>query len=162
MASPPTDPQAFRDALGQFATGVTVVTAQTPDGELVGITVSSFNSVALEPPLVLFSIDRSSNSFDALSNTEAFAVNVLSLDQQDLAHRFASQGNNKWEGVAWHEGQTGVPVLDGVLAVFECTPSARHEGGDHVIFVARVERFDQSPEGAPLLFFRGGYRSLGR
>lgn len=122
------------------------------------MTVNSFGSVSLDPPLVLFSIDKAAYSFDAFTRARGFAVNVLSRDQQLLSDRFARPATDKWQGVAFSRGHEGAPLLDGALAYFECAPWATYEGGDHLIFVCRVVRFDCRDNGAePLIFYAGRY-----
>lgn len=150
----------FRNALGCFATGVTVVTAPAASGDPIGMTVSSFNSVSLDPPLVVFSIGRWAHSLEVLQDSPSYAVNVLGRDQMELSNRFARPGTDKWHGVNWKEGTHGVPLLDGAIATFECEPFAVHEGGDHLVFLGRVTRYESVPAGEPLVFFRGGYVGL--
>jgi 3-hydroxy-9,10-secoandrosta-1,3,5(10)-triene-9,17-dione monooxygenase reductase component len=149
----------FRDALGRFATGITIVTTRGAAGELVGFTASSFNSVSLEPPLVLFSLGRASSSWDAFIHADLFGVNVLRESQQDLSTRFAKTATDKFEGVPYELGATGVPLLKGVLAHFECRVRHRYDGGDHVIFVGEVLHFEHD-EGDPLIYFGSRYRGL--
>jgi flavin reductase (DIM6/NTAB) family NADH-FMN oxidoreductase RutF len=153
----------FRDALGAFPTGVAVVTA-TAAGERVGMTVSSFNSVSLTPPLVLFSVARRAHSFAAWTRLERYAVNVLSEEQEALSNRFARPLGDKWSGTLVLDGESGVPVLPNALAVFECEAYGRHDGGDHEIFIGRVVAFRTTPhkQDQPLIFFGGGYRRLER
>lgn len=146
--------RAFRDALGAFATGVTVVTAPGPAGP-VGITANSFASLSMDPPLVLWSPARGSHRFEPLANAAHFAIHVLGADQQSLGTRFARQGHDfALEGV--ETSPEGVPILPGCLAVFECARWALHEGGDHAIVVGRVLRVHHRP-GAPLVFSRGRF-----
>ena len=160
MASPADDGKAFRNALGRFATGIAVVTAADREGPTVGFTVNSFSSVSLTPPLILFSLDRSSSGFNALANAEAYAVNVLGAEQKDLSDRFASSREDKWEGVDWKAGKTGAPLLPQAIAYFECTPYAQYAGGDHDIFVGEVQAYEADEHAAPLLYFGGGYHRL--
>ncbi|MFC7400621.1 flavin reductase family protein [Chelatococcus sp. GCM10030263] len=154
------DARLFRRALGQFATGVAVVTGLSPAGERLGMTVSSFNAVSLEPPLVLFSIARGALSLPAMLELEGYAVNVLSREQANLSGRFARPASDKWTDIEHATGHAGAPLLPGVLAHFECAAHARHDGGDHVIFVGRVVSFAWNDETEPLLFFRGAYREV--
>jgi len=153
----------FRDALGAFPTGVAVVTA-TNGGERVGMTVSSFNSVSLAPPLVLFSLARRAHSFETWTKVQRFAVNVLSEEQEVLSNRFARPLGDKWSDTLVLDGETGVPVLPNALAVFECEPYGRHDGGDHEIVIGRVLAFRTTlhKQDQPLIFFGGGYRRLER
>ena len=160
MASPADDGKAFRIALGRFATGIVVVTAADRDGPTVGFTANSFSSVSLTPPLILFSLDRSSSGFEALANAQAYAVNVLGADQQGLSDRFASSEEDKWDGVDWKAGKTGAPLLPQAIAYFECTPYAQYKGGDHDIFVGEVQTYEADEKAAPLLYFGGRYHRL--
>lgn len=150
----------LRSALGCFATGITVVTARAPDGGLLGLTANSFNSVSLDPPLVLFSLDRKAFSFAGFLAIEHFAVNVLGQDMRALSDAFARPMGPKWDGVAWVAGEAGCPLLAGALAVFECRSRHTYPGGDHVIIVGEVERLRAEAEGEPLIYFRGRYRGL--
>lgn len=159
-ASAAFDPRSFRDALGEFATGVAVVTASLPGGARVGLTVSSFNSVSLEPPLVLFSLARSAYSLRSLLDAPCFAVNVLHADQRDVSSRFARALGSKWADLDWPLAENGSPLAPECLAVFECDRHAHYDGGDHVIVVGRVTRFARSGGRDPLLFFRGTYRRI--
>ncbi|MFW6061079.1 MAG: flavin reductase family protein [Phycisphaeraceae bacterium] len=152
--------RAFRQALGLFPTGVTIITALDPNGERLGMTVNSFNTVSLDPPLVLFSIARNAYSMDALLKAKYYAVNLLDLEQTDLSTRFARALGDKWTDVNYHPGRSGVPLLDSALAWFECESHAHHDGGDHVIFVGRVLSYHANPDGEPLVFFRGQYNRL--
>lgn len=154
------DKTAFRGAMGSFATGVTVVTARGTDGELLGITANSFNSVSLEPPMVLFSLHRGAYSLKGFESSGHFAVNVLRDDQKALSATFATALIDKWANVEYETWESGCPVFPGALAVFECATRFRYEGGDHIIFVGEVTRMRAGTEGSPLLYFRGDYRSL--
>ena len=150
------DPKQFRNALGAFTTGVTVVTTRKPDGTDVGLTANSFNSVSLEPPMVLWSLAKTSGSLQAFNDSEHFAVHILSNRQEALSGRFAKRGIDKFEGQELSRGQGGVPLLPGCSARFECRVAYRYEGGDHVIFVGEVlnsEHFGLPP----LVFQSGGY-----
>jgi flavin reductase (DIM6/NTAB) family NADH-FMN oxidoreductase RutF len=140
-----------------FATGVTIVTARTADGELVGLTANSFNSVSLAPPLVLWSLAQAAGSMPALSTGSHYAINILAADQKDLAERFAAKREGRWTGVAWTEGISGSPLLTGAAATFECFNRSRYEEGDHVIFVGEVERCAHRAGAAPLLFHGGRF-----
>ncbi|EGD01378.1 flavin reductase domain-containing protein [Burkholderia sp. TJI49] len=149
----------FRAALSMFATGVAVITAPRKQGAPIGITVASFNSVSLDPPLILFSVDRRSLSLDGLLEADRYAVNVLDETQQHLSNCFAKANGDKW---GWRAGEPDAdPVLlPDALATFECAPYAHYDGGDHVIFVGRVARHRARAEGRPLIFFGGRYRTL--
>lgn len=154
------DPQDFRKGLGCFATGVTIVTTVSPRGKPIGLTVNSFNSVSLEPPLVLFSLGRFAQSLTAFLSTHDFAVNVLRDSQADLSSRFARAAENKWDGIEFETWDSGCPILPDALANFECRIRYTHDGGDHVIFVGEVVRMACDPAGRPLLFYRGRYGDL--
>lgn len=148
--------RAFRDALGAFATGVTIVTTQGRDGRPVGVTASSFNAVSLDPPLVLWSLARSAKSHDDFCASDHFAIHVLAAHQDALSNRFARSGEDKFDGVEWRPGEGGVPILADHAAVFECRTRHRYDGGDHVILVGEVMTFARSDH-APLLFHAGRY-----
>ena len=147
----------FRTALGMFATGVTVVTARTAEGELVGLTANSFNSVSLTPPLVLWSLARAAASLPAFSTGSHYAINILGAEQHDLARRFAVKDVNRFADVAFVEGVGGAPLLCGAAATFECFNRSRYEEGDHVIFVGEVERCAHRAGASPLLFHGGKF-----
>jgi 4-hydroxyphenylacetate 3-hydroxylase, reductase component len=162
MMKAPPDPRKFRSALGSFATGVTVITTRGPNGELIGNTASSFNSVSLDPPLVLWSLSRTAFSFRTYLAADHFAVNVLREGQEDLSVRFAKPLGDKWQGIDYETWETGCPLLPNALAVFECKMAYTYQGGDHVIFVGEVINFDHDPKGKPLVFWHGGYhRTVG-
>jgi flavin reductase (DIM6/NTAB) family NADH-FMN oxidoreductase RutF len=148
----------FRDALGQFATGVAVVTTEV-EGTLLGSTISSFNSVSLAPPLILFSLARSAQSLQLWLKATHFGVTVLAEHQNDLSNRFARGGAEKWSGIAPVRGAHSIPLLRGGLVSFECETYAFYEGGDHEIMLGRVLAFNRN-EAAPLLFFGGRYQRL--
>lgn len=155
------DPREFRDTVGCFATGITIITTRQDDGAPVGLTANSFTSLSLDPPMVLFCLDNNVASFDAFQAGGHFAVNILSEKQQDLSSRFAKSGPEKWDGVAFDSGDTGCPILPGSLACMECRVSSINEGGDHVIVVGEVLRLERAQEDAmPLLYYRGGYANL--
>lgn len=158
QAQPPRfSPQEFRTALGMFATGVTIVTARTPDGQVLGLTANSFNSVSLNPPLVLWSLSRAAASISVFSAGSHYAINVLAAGQKQLAERFALRGVDRWDGVTFDLGIGGAPLLHGTAATFECFNRSRYEEGDHVIFVGEVERCTYAPGASPLLFHGGRY-----
>lgn len=150
------DSRAFRRALGNFATGVTVITATAPDGTRVGVTANSFNSVSLEPPLILWSIDKRSSSLAVFEQASHFAVNILAADQIDLSNQFARPRDDKFEGVAVEPGIGGAPLLPDCAARFECEMHQRVEGGDHWILIGKVVRFDDFGR-SPLLYHQGAY-----
>jgi flavin reductase (DIM6/NTAB) family NADH-FMN oxidoreductase RutF len=156
----PVGMQEFRAALGHFASGVNVVTAKLPDGQLAGITVTAFCSVSLDPPLVLVCIDRRARLHDPLAGGQTFAVNLLSADQEVLSRRFATSGPDQFAGVGYTLSSEGTAWLDDTLAVIECRFVEKYAGGDHTIIVGQVEA-TRIREGKPLLYFRGGYAQLG-
>ena len=160
--SEPLTAGAFRAALGSFATGVAIVTARNAGAEPVGMTMSSFNSVSLDPPLVLFSVDRKALSFPEMCAARGYAINVLGSPQQQLSARFSRSREDKWVDVEHSPGFGDAPVLAGVLAHFECKPYAQYDGGDHMIFVCEVVRAACSTaEHEPLVFYRGKYHTVG-
>ena len=140
-----------------FATGVTIVTARTPAGALIGLTANSFNSLSLSPPLVLWSLSQAAGSMPALSAGSHYAINVLAADQKALAERFAGRREDRWADVAYTESASGAPLITGAAASFECFNRSRYEEGDHVIFVGEVERCSHRPGAAPLLFHGGKF-----
>jgi len=152
---PTVDRRAFRQCLGQFATGVTIMTTET-GGVRAGVTANSFSSVSLDPPLILWSISKTSRSFQAFADARRFTVNVLGQDQIDLSQVFSSSEADKFAKVNWSIGKHGSPVLEGVNALLECDREAAYEGGDHLIIVGRVLRF-ATFEGEPLIFAQGRY-----
>lgn len=153
-------PGDFRDVLGNYATGVTVVTTRTSDGEPVGLTVNSFTSVSLDPPLVLFCLDREAGSLPAFETAQGFAVNILSADQTAVSNRFADPLAARFDGEEVADWSTGAPILEEALAALDCTVHARHDGGDHVILVGRVQRLAVLADDEPLIYWRGSYRRL--
>lgn len=154
------DPRTLRDAMGLFATGVTVVTAVADNGDGIGMTANSFTSVSLDPPLLLVCIAKNAGSAPHLQSTQKFGVNVLQIGQQPASNRFASKVEDRFAGIDWTMGETGVPLLDGSLVSFECERQALHDAGDHFILVGHVMRAQFEPHRDPLLFFRGKYRRL--
>ncbi len=156
------DPKSLRRALGCFATGVTVVTGLGANGEKLGVTASSFNSVSLDPPLVLFSLNRRAYSMPHFLDSGHFAVNVLREGQEYLADRFAMPLADKWDGIDHEIWDFGCPILTESLAIFECRTRYTYDGGDHVIFVGEVERMRADDTGHPLLFYGGRYQALAR
>jgi len=147
----------FRASLAMFATGVTIVTARTPAGELIGLTANSFNSVSLEPPLVLWSLAQAAASLASFRTGSHYAINVLAAEQKALAERFALKGADRWQGVESVPGVGGAPLLAGAAATFECFNRSRYDEGDHVIFVGEVERCTWRPGATPLLFHGGRF-----
>jgi flavin reductase (DIM6/NTAB) family NADH-FMN oxidoreductase RutF len=155
-------PTQLRDAMGHFATGVTVITSVDEHGLPVGTTANAVTSLSLDPPLLLACFDLASATLAAIRGHGAFVVNVLGERQRHLSANFARRGlAAAWDGVRHQRGPTGSPRLDGVLAVLECTVEHSLPGGDHEIIVGRVQHAETSGHGAPLVFWRGGYASLG-
>ncbi|HAD09720.1 MAG TPA: nitrilotriacetate monooxygenase [Porticoccaceae bacterium] len=153
------DAREFRDAMGCFATGVTVVTAKSADGEKVGCTANSFSSVSLDPPLVLWAIAKNANSYDTFMAAKHFAIHVLHSGQEEVSRLFATKEADKFGQVPWTEGQEGTPLLEDYSVRFECTTEHRYEGGDHIIIVGRVHTMD-NPDAEPLGFYQGKYAKI--
>jgi flavin reductase (DIM6/NTAB) family NADH-FMN oxidoreductase RutF len=149
----------FRGALGMFATGVTIVTAQDSTGRLVGLTANSFNSVSLNPPLVLWSLAKTAGSMPVFARGSHYAIHILAAEQKALAERFAAKVADRFEGVSWQPSPAGVPLIEGCAAVFECFNRSQYEEGDHVIFVGEVERCSRRAEASPLIFHGGRFFS---
>jgi len=152
-------PDEFRRACGRFATGVTIATVLDAQGTPHGLTVSSFTSVSLEPPLILICLGHAVTIIDAFRAATHFAINVLSAAQQDLSDRFARKGEDRFNGLPWTAGDTGVPLLPGVLAAIECSVEHRVTSGDHDILIGRMVRAEVA-DGDPLLYFASRYRTL--
>ncbi|MBT8149787.1 MAG: flavin reductase family protein [Gammaproteobacteria bacterium] len=165
------DTKEFRNALGAFVTGVTIVTTLSDanangDAEStpVACTANSFASVSLDPPLVLWSIARSAQSFDAFEKAEHFAVHILHSAQVGLSNLCATKNADKFGEISWHPGLNGVPIFDDYNTCFQCSVENKYDGGDHVIIVGRVHKFDSSDKAKnakPLVFYRGAYAGLG-
>jgi flavin reductase (DIM6/NTAB) family NADH-FMN oxidoreductase RutF len=147
----------FRDAMAQFATGVTVITTRSKDGAFVGFTANSFNSVSLDPPLVIWSLARRSRSLAVFEGTMRYAVNVLSHDQIDLARRFSRPHVDRFAGVAYRLGSAAAPLIQGCVAWLECSHHALHPAGDHMLFIGKVETCSHQNL-APLVWHGGRYR----
>lgn len=154
-------PDEFRSVLGRFASGVTILTARSARGTDHGMTVSAFCSLSLSPPLVLACIDRSADMHDVLAQTTHFGISVLAEGQEALSRRFAEMPTDRFDGVGYTRGESGVILLDDVLAHVECRITDRYPGGDHDIYVGAVERV-AAMQGQPLLYYRGGYTQLER
>jgi flavin reductase (DIM6/NTAB) family NADH-FMN oxidoreductase RutF len=153
------DPALFRQLLGRFATGVTVVTTRDPAGRPVGMTASSVASVSLHPPLILVSVDQANDMHPALRGARRFILNVLAAGQEVLSRRFAAEHPDRFEGIRYHESEHGLPVLEGVVASIECDKHGEAPGGDHTVFFGLVTGGTMS-EREPLLYHRGGYTGL--
>ena len=155
------DARMFRDCLGSFATGITIVTSHRPDGSPVGVTINSFTAVSLVPPLILFCLARDADSLAPIQSVGAFSVHVLAAEQQALSARFASPQTDRWDGFAPGGAATnGCPTIEGVLARLDCQVHACHDGGDHEIIVGAVTHLDLAAKGEPLLYLRGQYRHV--
>lgn len=154
------DTRLYRDALGMFPTGVAIVTTWAPDGTYAGLTVSSFNSVSLDPPLIVWSLSLDAQSAAAFRACSHYAVNVLAQDQVDLSRRFALTLADKFAGLSVTQGLGGAPLLAGCCAWFECRNEAQHAGGDHLVLIGHVEHFSRADR-PPLVFHGGCYRAIG-
>jgi len=159
-SGPPIDEARFRQVLGHFPTGVTVIAAHPEGQPPVGLAVGSFFSVSLDPPLVGFCPGRSSSSWPKIESAGSFCVNILADDQEDVARVFAGKGEDKFQSVGWRPGGTGSPVIRDVLAWIDCTIEDVHEAGDHYLVTGRVQELKVEREHHPLIFFRGGYGSF--
>jgi len=148
--------QELRRVMGHFATGVTVITTKDKNGTPFGLTANGFTSVSLSPPLVLVCVDKAAQCYSCFEQSKIFAVNVLSEEQEEISRRFATKGIEKFTGIKWHQGETGVALLDGAIGFIECKVVHGYEGGDHTIYVGEVTNATAS-EGQPLLFFKGKY-----
>jgi flavin reductase (DIM6/NTAB) family NADH-FMN oxidoreductase RutF len=151
------DPRAFRDAMGCFASAVTVVSTTTDQGQAVGMTVNSFNSVSLDPPLILFCLGREATAYDHFLAAGRFAVNILRQDQDKISNSFAADGANFFQTLDPEVSAMGNPLVPNALAVFDCETEAVHDGGDHVILIGRVSELRHDADGEPLLYYRGRY-----
>lgn len=157
----PIDKDLFRAVLGRFASGVTIITTTDADGRDQGMTVSAFSSLSLDPPLVLVCIDHGASLWPVLQTAGHFAVNILASQQEALSRRFSSKEPDRFDGIGFSRGNTGVPMLDDTLASIECTITARVPQGDHSILIGHVES-GTTRDLQPLLYYRGGYASLTR
>jgi len=144
----------FRDALSQFATGVTIITTRLKDGSFIGLTASSFNSVSLNPPLVLWSLSQTAQSLPVFTDNSHYVINILSTEQAPLAEKFSRPGEDRFKDLEFSLSPTGLPIIAGVAAWFECHNRSRYPEGDHVIFVGEVETCDVKPQ-KPLIFHGG-------
>lgn len=157
----PFSQREFRDALGQFATGVTIITARSAEGHPVGTTVSSFNALSLSPALVLWSLNLHANSLPVFRHCTHYAIHVLAASQKPLAELFARKGADRFSHTPHHNSEHGVPLLEGCAAVFECRHRNLHEEGDHLLFVAEVQRCEHHVDRAPLLYHAGHMHTHG-
>lgn len=159
MRPPEIDPSQFRQLLGRFATGVTILTVATPEGRPLGMTANSLAAVSLHPPLVSVCVDREADMHEAALRVREFVVNVLASHQEALARRFADEHEDRFEGIGYHLSPDGLILLDGALAHIECERFAEYPGGDHTIVLGRVTG-GTTADGRPLLYYRGGYAVL--
>ncbi len=155
------DSRKFRKALGTFTTGVTVVTGLTPKGVPVGVTVNAFASVSLDPPIILICLDNNTGCLKAFCESERFAVNILSENQQNLSEDFAGPQEHKFKDRAFETWDSGCPILPGCLSNLECTRLNAFEAGDHLIVLGRVDRIEHADGGRPLLFYKSAYGRIG-
>jgi flavin reductase (DIM6/NTAB) family NADH-FMN oxidoreductase RutF len=155
----PIERNELRRVMGHFATGVTIITTIAKDGGIFGLTANAFTSVSLDPPLLLISVDKKAESYPCFEDSKVFTVNILSDEQESLSRKFAVSGGDKFQGVAYHSGANGVPILDGTLAYLECKLYATYNGGDHTLFLGEIEQAE-TREVKPLIFYRGGYRAI--
>jgi 3-hydroxy-9,10-secoandrosta-1,3,5(10)-triene-9,17-dione monooxygenase reductase component len=161
LSSTAIEPLSFREALGHYASGITVITSHA-DGEPVGFTCQSFYSVSMDPPLVSFSVMSSSASYPKIRQAGRFAVNILSDEQANISNQFARRGADKWNGVEWRESPLGSPVIAGSLHWLDCEIYAEHTAGDHLIVIGEVKGLNLQDAAAtrPLLYFKGQYRNI--
>lgn len=160
MNVPGIDPSQFRQLLGRFATGVTVLTVATPQGRPMGMTANTLTSVSLHPPLISVCVDREAELHDVIVGAPEFVVNVLSSPQEALARRFSDKHEDRFDGIGYHLSPEGLILLDGALAHVICERFGEYPGGDHTIVLGRVVG-GATGEGHPLLYYRGGYAALG-
>lgn len=156
------DSRALRNAFGNFTTGVTLVTTVGADGKAIAMTANSFSSVSLDPPMVLWCIDKGSDRLGIFEKSQHFAINVLAASHQELSGRFAKKGQPYMDGVSYTTWETGCPIIPDAVAIFDCDKAASYDAGDHIIYVGKVRKF-AAPEdaGKPLVFYKGGYCALG-
>ena len=155
------DSETFRSVLGRFASGVTIVTARDDEGIDHGMTVSAFCSLSLEPPLVLLCVAHDASMHELLLRHPRFGISILSSNQEAYSRRFAADESNRFDGMAYTRGESGVVLLEDALAHLECAAREHHDAGDHTVFIAQVERAE-ARQGRPLLYYRGGYAQLER
>jgi len=153
------DAREIRNVMGHFVTGVTVITTKDTTGKPFGLTVNSFTSLSLTPPLVIVCVDKTVDCYSCFDDSKVFAVNVLNEDQEELSRRFATKGIEKFAGIQWRMGENGSPLLDGVIGAIECKVTQSYEGGDHTIFLGEILSATAKGD-RPLLFFKGKYIRL--
>jgi flavin reductase (DIM6/NTAB) family NADH-FMN oxidoreductase RutF len=160
MSQQESDSRALRNALGRFATGVTIVTAIDPDGHPIGLTVNSFTAVSLDPALVLWCLDNNSHNLEAFRRASHHVINVLADDQIDLSNRFATWPADRFVALPWAPGKGGAPILPNCCATFEMANETQHRAGDHTIFIGKVDSFSEIAGLKPLLFYAGQYQQI--
>ncbi len=153
------DSKEIRNVMGHFATGVTVITTKDKAGVPAGLTANAFTSLSLNPPLVVICVDKTVQCYACFEESKAFVVNILNEDQEELSRRFATKGIEKFEGISWHLGELGVPILDGTMGTIECRVADSFEGGDHTVYLGEIVNATAQGE-RPLLFFKGKYYRL--
>jgi 3-hydroxy-9,10-secoandrosta-1,3,5(10)-triene-9,17-dione monooxygenase reductase component len=155
------DKSELRRVMGHFPTGVTIVTTYDKAGALYGLTANALSSVSLAPPLLLVCVDKNSKTYPCFEQSGVFTVNILADHQEALSRKFAVSGGDKFDGVSYRLGANGAPIVDGALAYLECRVARSCDGGDHTIYIGEILQAETSDTGKPLLFYRGGYRTLG-
>jgi flavin reductase (DIM6/NTAB) family NADH-FMN oxidoreductase RutF len=153
------NPAWFRRVLGEYPTGVSVITGISQDGDPTGLVVGSFTSVSLDPPLIAFLPDKTSTSWPKIAPSHHFCVNILARGQEDVCRSFAAKGGDKFDGIGWRPAPSGSPIIDDVVAWIDCRLDVIHDAGDHEIVIGRVLQLDTGTAAEPLIFFRGGYGS---
>lgn len=164
-APPEVGPGVLRAALARYATGVSIATTRAADGTPAGLTITSFNSLSLDPPLILWSLGLNSSSIETFSGSDRFAINVLGIEMAAVARRFARSGGDKFAGVPVETGTSGVPLIAGALVQLECLTEARYPAGDHILFLGRVvgaavRGGNGESDAAPLVFFNSAFTAL--
>lgn len=154
------DKRKFRDALGTFSTGITVVTTTHNNSKPVGITVNSFTSVSLDPPLVLWCLDNDAESYNIYATCKNFAVHILHQDQEEISKLFATKYSSKFTNLEWHSGEFGSPILNDFFTCFQCETETTYAGGDHLILLGRVKSFETHKDRPPLVYHGGNYQAL--
>lgn len=155
------DKNDFRRCMGHFATGITVVTTNLAENKPCGMTINSFASLSLEPPLILFSLDKNAHNHDNFTSCNKLVVNILNEDQKDISVAFAHPSSVNWNKILYVEAKNGCPVIKGCLAYVECIIENIYQGGDHSIIIGRVTDMQISPQEQPLIYFKGKYRKVG-
>lgn len=155
----PNEPKKLRNLLGQYATGVTIITTRGQDGRKIGMTANSFSSLSLDPPLILWSLSKTAPSLPDFNAADHFAIHMLAQEHHALSNHFARGSADKFEGIAHANSEEGIPLLDNALVTLVCENHQQLDGGDHIIFIGKVSRYHQR-EGEPLVFHGGQYRAV--